>query len=102
MPPRTKINKIRPLEFEWDKGNKDKNWQKHQVYFKECEEVFFNKSIKIFYDTKHSQKEKRFTALGITVKYRYLYLVFTIRNNKIRIISARNMNIKERKLYEQK
>ena len=28
--------------FDWDEGNKQKNWEKHQVDFRECEEVFFN------------------------------------------------------------
>ena len=93
---------LRPLEFDWNKSNKDKNWEKHKADFRECEEVFSNKPLKIFYDTKHSQKEDRFIALGITNKNRKLYLVFTIRGKKIRIISARNMSRKERRFYGQK
>lgn len=89
-----------PIAFEWDKGNFDKNLVKHEVTNKETEEVFFDRYIKIFEDIKHSQKEKRFTALGATDKNRKLYLNFTIRNQKIRIISARNQSKKERRLYE--
>lgn len=91
-----------PLAFNWDKGNTEKNWAKHKVHFKEAEEVFFNKPLKTFEDKKHSQKEDRFVALGITNKGRKLYIVFTIRNKKIRIISARNQGLKERKFYEKK
>lgn len=89
-----------PVSFDWDKGNVDKNWKKHQVYFKEAEEIFFNKPLKTFRDTSHFQEEDRFVALGITNKGRKLYVVSTIRNGKIRIISARNQSRKERRFYE--
>ncbi len=91
-----------PTAFEWDKGNFDKNFKKHKVTDKETEEVFFDRHVKIFEDIKHSQKEKRFTALGITDKNRKLYLNFTVRNQKVRIISARDQSKKERRLYEEK
>ncbi|MBI3955150.1 BrnT family toxin [Candidatus Gottesmanbacteria bacterium] len=93
---------VNPLEFDWDEGNKDKNWQKHKVDFRESEEIFLNKPLKIFYDIKHSQQEDRFVALGKTNEERELYIVFTVRNNKIRVISARNTSKKERRLYEKK
>lgn len=91
-----------PASFGWDKGNTDKNWKKHKVHFKEAEEIFFNKPLKIFKDVKHSQKENRFVGLGVTNKKRKLYIVFTVRGKKIRIISARNQSKKERRLYEEK
>ena len=91
-----------PLSFDWDSGNIEKSWIKHKVSYKQTEEVFFNKPLRIFEDIRHSQKENRFIALGITNKNRKLYIVFTIRNQKIRIISARNQSKKERKLYVQK
>lgn len=88
-----------PLSFDWDKSNLDKNWKKHKVHYKEAEEVFFNKPLKIFPDKKHSKKEKRFVALGITNKRRGLTIIFTVRSNNIRVISARNQNKKERGIY---
>lgn len=97
-----KARKIRPLGFEWDEGNKEKNWKKHQVYFRECEELFTDENLKTLYDIKHSQKEDRFIALGVTNDKRKLIISFTVRNNKIRVISARNMSRKERKFYEKK
>ncbi len=87
--------------FEWDEGNKEKNWIKHGVRNGECEEVFFNQPLIVSYDKQHSQKEERFFALGHTNADRKLFIVFTIRNKKIRVISARDMNKKERKIYEQ-
>lgn len=90
----------KPIAFDWDQGNIDKNSKKHHVTNKEGEEIFGNKRIKTFKDKEHSQEEDRFVALGVTNNERRLYVVFTIRNQKIRIISARNQSRKERKLYE--
>ena len=86
--------------FDWDKGNINKNWLKHQVKAGEIEEVFFNEPLLIAQDENHSEIEMRFAALGISNDSRRLFAVFTIRNNKIRIISVRDMSKKERKIYE--
>lgn len=90
--------------FEWDKGNIDKNWGRHKVHYLECEEIFFNEPLFITPDEKHSQKEQRFRALGQTKSGKLLTIVFTVRGDGklLRVISARNMNVKERRLYEQK
>ena len=86
--------------FEWDQWNKDKNWDKHGVSSEEAEQVFINQSVRIYKDAKHSQTEDRYSALGKTLNGRHLYIAFTVRNELIRIISARPMSKKERKLYE--
>lgn len=90
----------RPAGFDWDKGNINKNLMKHKVFNTECEEVFGNRPLKIFEDAKHSLLEKRFLAYGITNRNRRLIIVFTLRNQKIRVISARDMHKKERGEYE--
>ena len=87
--------------FDWDDGNKQKNWEKHQVDFRECEEVFFNQPLLIKEDSKHSSQEKQFYVLGRSDIGRMLFLVFTLRNNKIHVISALDQSKKERKIYEQ-
>lgn len=87
-------------EFEWDKGNEFKNQDKHDVSNPECEEVFFNQPLITSNDEKHSTDEARYHALGKTNETRLLFVVFTIRGNKIRVISARDMNRKERTIYE--
>lgn len=89
-----------PIAFDWDEGNIDKSWEKHKVHFKEVEEVFFNRPLRIFEDEKHSLKEKRLLAYGITNKGRKLTIVFTLRKGKLRTISARDMNKRELALYE--
>jgi len=87
--------------FSWDKGNINKNLIKHQVKDKKSEEAFFNLPLIVSFDEKHSTKtEKRFQALGKTNQEKKLFIIFTIRKNKIRIISARKQNKNERRRYE--
>jgi len=88
--------------FQWDRGNIDKNLIKHDVENWECEQVFFNKPLLVLDDPKHSGSEKRWAAFGKTDAERFLVVVFTKRDNLIRIISARNMNKRERKFYNEK
>ena len=90
-----------PLLFEWDEGNIDKNL-KHHVTNKEAEECFFDSKKKIFKDKLHSKGEERLRIVGKTKEGRLLFIAFTIRNKRIRIISARDINKKEVKLYEEK
>lgn len=85
--------------FEWDEGNRTKNWEKHRVSASECEEVFFNVPLLLFDDSAHSQQEPRFYVLGKTNRERLLFLSFTVRGVKIRVISARPMSRKERRIY---
>ena len=87
--------------FDWGAGNQDKNWFKHRVAMGECEEVFFGLPLLLQDDSAHSQIEPRYFALGQTNAGRYLFIVFTIRKDKIRVISARDMSQKERERYEQ-
>ena len=86
--------------FQWDKGNSLKNWLKHGVTSGEAEEVFFNEPLLLFEDEKHSTHEQRVLAFGHTNAMKYLVVAFTIRQNLIRVISARDMNSKERGVYE--
>ena len=85
--------------FQWDDGNSDKNWISHQVTKSECEQIFFNQPLFVEDDEKHSKTEIRYYALGKTDDERKLFIVFTIRENLIRIISARDMSKKEREIY---
>jgi len=86
--------------FEWNKGNLLKNWEEHGVTGSECEQIFFNNPQIVAPDLKHSGKEDRYFVLGQTDTGRLLYVVFMIRKTLVRIISARDMSRKERKVYE--
>ena len=91
-----------PISFEWDRGNESKNFIKHGVTKEEAERVFVDKSNLIGENPKHSQIEERQQIFGVTNEQRKLIVIFTIRRDKIRIISARDMNKKERRFYEEK
>jgi len=86
--------------FEWDEGNIEKNWLAHQVTPQEAEQVFFNRPLIVADDVKHSRSEKRYLVLGQTDEDRPLFIAFTLRQRRIRVISSRDMNRKERKVYE--
>jgi uncharacterized DUF497 family protein len=87
--------------FDWDAGNARKN-EKHEVTQAEAEQVFFNEPLLLLADEKHSELESRHHAYGRTNEGRLLHITFTPRANgtKLRIISARTMSIRERRLYE--
>ncbi|MDA0745647.1 MAG: BrnT family toxin [bacterium] len=86
--------------FDWDEGNLLKNWEKHGVTVAECEQVFFNRPLLARPDEGHSLAETRFYLLGKADSGRRLFVVFTIREQHIRVISARNQSRKERRSYE--
>jgi uncharacterized DUF497 family protein len=91
-----------PLQFDWNVGNGGKNKSSHDVEDWECEEVFFNPRKVILKDRLHSNKEVRFILLSKTKHDRLLYLAFTIRSEKVRVISARGVTkTKETELYEE-
>lgn len=85
--------------FEWDDGNTHKPG-KHGVTVKEAEEPFFDPRARVQDDAPHSQAEPRWWLWGRTVQGRLLKIAFTVRGRKIRVISARDMNKKERLFYE--
>jgi len=86
--------------FEWDVGNLTKNWDKQRVSQFECEVVFFNEPLIVQKDKEHSKTETRYLTLGKTNNNRLLFVAFTIRNNKIRVISTKDMTRQERQKYE--
>ena len=96
------IDPIEIIGFAWDDGNVRKN-EKHQVSPAESEQIFFNEPLLLLADTKHSDRESRFHALGKTDQGRLLHLAFTLREAgaKIRVMSSRDMHRKERVIYEQ-
>ncbi len=88
--------------FEWDKGNLDKSYHKHGITPKESEELFLDENILFIEDVNHSQKEERFIVIGKSTDGKLLFAVFTVRKNKIRIVSVRKANDKERRQYGHK
>ena len=87
--------------FDWDEGNSEKNWVTHSVACGETEEVFFNVPLVLAPDAAHSNVEDRYYGLGVTNGGRPLFVVFTIRGDLVRVVSARDMSRRERRTYEQ-
>ena len=86
--------------FDWDEGNIHKNEDKHGLKWTSIEEVFFNEPLLIVEDFKHSLDECRCVALGKNDFDDLVTVIFTVRKNHIRVISARIMSKKEREVYE--
>jgi len=87
------------LGFQWDEGNDFKSTIKYYVECGQAESVFVAADLRILEDTKHSSREQRYHALGTSSLKRLLSVTFTIRSNHIRVISARPINQRERKIY---
>lgn len=86
--------------FEWDSSNLE-HVKRHKVDYRECEETFLNEPLTVNEDETHSQTEERFRVYGQTNKRRLIFVIFTIRDSKIRVISARDQNKKERKEFQE-
>jgi uncharacterized DUF497 family protein len=89
--------------FQWDAGNNRKSADKHGVTQSEAEQIFFNEPLLMLPDHQHSHAEPRYHALGRMEDHRRLHVTFTLRRQGrlIRVISARDMNRKERMRYAQ-
>ncbi|MDD4136145.1 MAG: BrnT family toxin [Candidatus Shapirobacteria bacterium] len=85
--------------FDWDGGNIDKNLIKHNVTCQEAEEIFLDTESFNYDDKKHSVSEERLIKIGRSFSGRILVAYYTVRKNKIRIISVRDVDKKEKNLY---
>jgi uncharacterized DUF497 family protein len=85
--------------FQWDAGNSEKSWRGHGVRQAEAEQIFFNRPVVVARDPKHSGDEERYFSLGCTDAGRALVVVFTLRGPLLRVISARPMSRRERRVY---
>lgn len=91
------------MEFDWDQWNIQKNEKKHGISWLEAESAFFDSEYCLFRDTKHStQREERFVLYGSSLENRIIMVGFTLRREKIRIITARTASKKERDIYAKK
>lgn len=88
------------MEFEWDLAKAEHNIIKHGVDFTEAATVF-NDPLSITYaDPDHSIGEDRYIIIGLSLTNRVLIVAHTDRGEMTRIISAREVTSRERKLYE--
>jgi uncharacterized protein len=86
---------------EWDGEQAKTNRFKHGIAFLEATSVLDDPYVLILDDPLHSIGEQRFLAVGYSDRNQLLAVIYTERNNDIRIISARPATTQERKSYEQ-
>jgi len=90
-------------DFEWDEGKAKSNIEEHDgVTFEEATTVFDDPLFIIYQDPDHSIEEQRYIIIGESEQRRYLIVSYTERGSRTRIISARQMDPKERRAYEKK
>ncbi|MEI6544472.1 MAG: BrnT family toxin [Methylococcales bacterium] len=89
------------MKYDWDIAKAVANLSKHDVSFEEAKTVFDDPLYVDFYDPDHSFGEHRFILLGKSAKGRLLFVSYMERNNDIRLISAIEATLSERKAYEQ-
>ena len=80
--------------YEWDPRKAKQNLRKHGIAFSDAVSVFFDDSAITIEDI--NPEEERFATLGMDALGRILVLVYTWREDNIRMISARNATEKER------
>lgn len=85
------------LSFEWDENKNVANKAKHGIDFETAALVFSDRRRVEFIDTIHSTDEERYITIGMA--YKVLFVVYTERQDVIRMISARLATAKERRLY---
>ncbi|MBM2813434.1 MAG: hypothetical protein HW421_196 [Ignavibacteria bacterium] len=90
------------LNFEWDEDKAELNFIKHGITFDEAISVFDDELSLTINDTEHSIIEDRFIDIGLSNKNRYIVVVYTERQEKIRIISSRLATKMEIRNYEKK
>jgi uncharacterized protein len=88
------------VEFEWDERKAASNLRKHGVDFADAVLVFEDE-LGLTMPDLHSHREERFVTLGCDPESRTLVVVYTWRDERIRLISARFATSKERRLYEE-
>ena len=88
------------MEFEWDKEKAKANFLKHCVSFEEAALAFFDENAVELFDEVNSENEIRYQLIGIS-KTRLIFVAYTARDEKIRIISARKANAKQIKIYNE-
>lgn len=86
--------------FEWDSEKEKTNIRKHGIDFATAARVFSDENRLDMYDESHSENEERYITIGAINGIMYIvFVVYTEREDAIRLISARKATAQERRLY---
>ena len=92
---------LRCVDYEWDQAKAASNLEKHGVSFEEAATVFGDPLYVDFFDPDHSVDEHRYLIIGQSTAGRLLILSYTERDEAVRLISARDVTLSERRVYEE-
>lgn len=87
------------MDFEWDSAKEQANRKKHGVDFSTAAKVFLDPYV-IEFDDLDASGELRFNAIGL-VEDRMLFVAYTMRGDKVRVISARGAEPHEKRKYHE-
>lgn len=88
------------MEFDWDPDKAAENLRKHGVEFTEAATVFGDPLSITYDDPDHAVDEDRYIIIGMSSRHRLLIVAHSDRQERTRLISARAVTRRERKLYE--
>jgi hypothetical protein len=89
------------VQFEWDPEKDKENQAKHGVSFEEASTIFGDPFALTISDPDHSEDENRFLTTGYSNRRRLIIVVHTERDERLRLISARDVTPAERHVYEE-
>ena len=89
------------MEYEWDPEKDRINQRLHGVSFAEASTVFLDPLAATVLDDRFALEEFRFKTTGYTLTNRLIIVAHADRGDRIRIISAREVTVRERRQYEQ-
>lgn len=87
------------MQFEWDAEKDQRNQAKHAVSFDEGSTVFGDPFAITIDDPDHSSDENRVLTTGYSNRQRLIIVAHTDRDERVRIISAREVTAAERRDY---
>jgi hypothetical protein len=94
------------MKFEWDIKKEKSNINKHGISFEQASYVFGDPFSLSMYDPDHSEDEDRYVLIGKSRNEVILTVVHTFRNQDgiemVRVISARKVTQKEKKIYQKR
>ncbi len=91
---------VQNVIFEWDSEKASANWRKHAVPLESAVEVFFDPFLFVVDDEEYVGQELREKVIGMTRDWQVILVVYVMRNDRVRLISARVVTGEERRLYE--
>jgi len=91
---------VQNVIFEWDNEKASANWRKHAVSLESAVEAFFDPFLLVVDDEEYVGQELREKVIGMTRDWQVILVVYVMRSDRVRLISARVATGEERRLYE--